>query len=448
MTVTDITEARARRVPHDLQAEASLLGAMLLSKDAVTVAAERLRSDDFHKPGHGHTFEAILSLFAAGEPVDPVSVVAELERAGLLHAAGGNTGIIGLYNNPGVSSNAAHYVRIIEDCAALRRLIAVGGEVAELGYDGRGDPRGALDQAEARVFELTQRRVTDTTARFSDLLDVGLDRLEQLYERGQSVTGLPTGFIDLDDLTGGLQPGALYVLGGRPGAGKTSLALNIATHTSTEEKSPTLMFSLEMSHLELTQRILCAEAQIDSKRVRNGQLYEKDWARITAATGRLADAELWIDDDPGLTIMELRSKARRLKSKVDLGLIVVDYLQLMSGRRSAENRQVEVAEISRGLKVLARELECPVLALSQLSRNLESRDDKRPRLSDLRETGALEQDSDVVLFCYRDEVYNKQSNDRGTAEIIVAKHRNGPVGQVRLAFHDQYTKFNNLAKGA
>lgn len=450
MTVTNLDDARDRRrqQPQDLQAEESLLGAMLLSRDAIAIASERLRSDDFYKPAHGHIYEAITSLAGAGDPTDPVTVASELERAGVLDHAGGRAALLHLQAGVPAISNAGRYARDIEDCAALRRLIAAAGELAELGYESRHDVRGALDKAEALVFELAKRRVTDTTSRFEDLLDASLDRLEQLYERGEAITGLHTGFTDLDELLGGLQPGALYVIGGRPGMGKTAIALNMATHAAADSKTPTLVFSLEMSRLELTQRILCAEARIDSKRVRNGQLYERDWARVTAAIDRLADIPLWIDDDPSLSIMELRAKARRLASKHDLGLIVVDYVQLMTGRRGAENRQLEVAEISRGLKVLARELNCPVVALSQLSRNVEGREDKRPKLSDLRETGALEQDSDVVLFCYRDEVYKPTSDDRGTAEILVSKHRNGPVGQVRLSYQSEFTRFGNLAKGA
>jgi replicative DNA helicase len=451
VTVTELADARAsrRRVPCDEQAERSLLGAMLLSRDAIVTAAERLTADDFYRPAHGHIYEAIATLTGTGDPVDAVTVASELERAGLLKAAGGGEALFALVKDVPATSNAARYVRDIEDCALLRRLIAAGGEVAELGYDGRADARNAIDQAEARVFELAQRRTTDTTVHFPDLIGPGLDRLEALYEQGNAITGLRTGFADLDELLSGMQPSALYVLGARPSVGKTALALNIAAHVTLEDKAPTMVFSLEMSRDELFQRIFCAEARVDSKKVRNGQLTERDWQMIAGVTSRFADVPLWIDDNPNLTIMELRAKARRMQAKVgQLGLVVVDYLQLMGGRSSAENRQVEIAEISRGLKILARELRCPVLALSQLSRALESRADRRPVLADLRESGSLEQDADVVIFAYRDEIYNADSPDRGTAEIIVSKQRHGPTGMVRLSFQGAHTRFASLARGA
>jgi replicative DNA helicase len=588
---SDRPERSGRVPPHNLQAEESLLGAMLLSKDAIAVASERLRPDDFYKPAHGHVYDAITSLNGAGEPADPVTVADELRRSGLLDAIGGPSLLVNLQAGTPATSNAGRYAKIIEDHALLRRMIGVAGEIAELGYDLPEDVAKAIDHAESMVFEVAQRRVTDSMAQIHDLLDLNLDRLEQLYERGESITGIPTGFADLDDLTSGLQPNALYVVGARPSAGKTALALCMASHAALEAHRPVLVFSLEMGQLELTQRMLCSEARVDSKRIRNGNLNELDWRKIANATGRLADAPIWIDDNPNLTIMEIRSKARRLKSRMgDLGLIVVDYLQLMTGRSNAENRQVEVSEISRGLKILARELECPVMALSQLSRQLEQRADKRPMLADLRESGCLtadtrielvdgrqatmgelhaagardvpvwamssdlqlvpsvmsrvfptgtrpvfqltlasgqridatanhrfvtrsgwrrldelavgqdlavavavggagvaagpvawepvtaiealgerpvfdatvpgphcfvgngvvahnsiEQDADVVMFIYRDEIYNPESADKGTAEIIVAKHRNGPTGLVRLAFLDHYTKFANMA---
>jgi len=435
--------------PHNLQAEESLLGAMLLSKDAIATASEILDAENFYKPAHGHVFEAITSLSAAGEPADPVTVAEELRRAGLLDAVGGPATLVTLQASTPAISNAGRYARIIEEHALLRRLIGVAGEIAEMSYDLPEDVTKTVDQAESLVFEVAQRRVTDTMAPIHDLLNDNLDRLESLYDKGDAITGTPTGFLDLDELLSGLQPNALYVLGARPSMGKTALGLGIATHAATEAQRPTLIFSLEMGQLELTQRMLCSEARVDSKRVRNGNLTESDWGKIAHATGRLAEAPIWIDDNPNLTIMEIRSKARRLKSRLgDLGLVVVDYLQLMTGRSNAENRQVEVSEISRGLKILARELECPVLALSQLSRQLEMRADKRPMLADLRESGSIEQDADVVMFIYRDDVYNPDSPDRGTAEILVSKHRNGPTGMVRLAFLDHYTKFANMARGA
>ncbi|MCA1674910.1 MAG: replicative DNA helicase [Actinobacteria bacterium] len=438
----------SRVPPHNLQAEESLLGAMLLSRDAIVSAVEvQLGPDDFYKPIHGHIFEAITSLYARGEPADPVTVADELRRAGLAEVVGGPAVLVSLQANTPAIGNAGRYARIVEEHALLRRLIGVAGDIAEMGYSVPEDVAAAIDSAEALVFDVAQRRVTDSLASIRDLLERHLDHIEALYERGQDITGVPTGFIDLDTQLAGLQPSNLIIVGGRPGTGKTSFALGLAAHAALESQTPVLLFSLEMSHLELTQRMLCSEARVDATRMRNGRLLETDWPKISHAVGRLAEAPIFIDDNPHLTVMEIRAKARRLKSRSGLGLIVIDYLQLMTGRARAENRQVEVSEISRGLKILARELEIPVIALSQLSRNLETRADKRPVLADLRESGSLEQDSDVVIFLYRDEVYNRDSPDRGTAEVIVAKHRNGPVGMTQLAFLDHYTRFANMAKG-
>jgi len=392
--------AQAMRVPpHNLAAEESLLGAMLLSRDAVSSAVELVDADDFYKPAHGHIYEAIASLFSAGEPVDPVTVAEELNRAGLLDGVGGPSTLVSLQASTPATSNAARYATIVEEHALLRRLIRVAGDIADLGYELPDDVTKAVDLAESMVFQVAQRRVTDTMAPIHDLLSQNLDRLEMLYERGDALTGVATGYLDLDELLSGLQPSALIVVGARPSAGKTAFALGIASHVALTAARPVLFCSLEMSHLELTQRIICSEARVDSTRMRNGRLTDADWTKINTAIGRLGDAPLWIDDNPQLTVMEIRAKARRLKSRVgDLGLVVIDYLQLMSGRSNAENRQVEVSEISRGLKILARELECPVIALSQLSRGLEMRADKRPMLADLRESGCLTADTTIAAI--------------------------------------------------
>ena len=451
--ITDIRDrgpgggSRAVRVPpNDLQAEESLLGAMLLSRDAIASAVESCRTEDFYRPAHGHIFEAICSLYAQGEPADPVTVADELKRADLLESAGGTGNLIGLQANTPAIANASRYARIVQEHALLRRLISVAGDIAEMGYSLPEDVTAAMDRAEAMVFEVAERRVTDSLKPLRELLAVSLDHLEALYNRGDAITGVPTGFTDLDERLSGLQPSALVIVGARPSMGKTSLALGLAAHAAIERRLPVLFFSLEMSHLELTQRLLCSEARVDSSRMRNGKLHESDWPKVVNAIGKLGEAPLFIDDNANLTVMEIRAKARRLKSREGLGLIVVDYLQLMSGHGPAENRQVEVSEISRGLKILARELAVPVVALSQLSRNLEARADKRPVLADLRESGSLEQDADVVLFIYRDEVYNKDSADKGAAEIIIAKHRNGPTGMTQLAFLDHFTRFANMAR--
>jgi replicative DNA helicase len=438
---------RTRVPPHDLAAEESLLGAMLLSRDAIAAAVEVCTADDFYKPGHQHVYEAICSLYAQGEPADPVTVADELRRQDLLEAVGGPAVLVSLQANTPSTGNATRYARIVEEHSLLRRLIGVAGEIAEDCYDLPEDIQATVDRAEARVFNVAQRKVTDTMRPLRDLLSDGLDRLEALYDRGEAITGVPTGYVDLDERLAGLQPSNLIVVGARPSAGKTSFALGMAAHAALEAGQSVLVFSLEMSHLEITQRLLCAEARVDATRMRNGRLLDTDWPKISHAVGRLGEAPIYIDDNPNLTVMEVRSKARRLKSRIgNLGLVIVDYIQLMTGRSQVENRQVEVSEISRGLKILARELETPVVALSQLSRNLEMRADKRPMLADLRESGAIEQDADVVMFIYRDEMYNNESPDRGTAEIIVAKHRNGPTGVERLAFLDHFSRFANMAK--
>jgi len=433
--------------PSNLRAEESVLGAMLLSREAIAEVVETLDPDQFYKPAHGHLYDAIMGLYGGGQPVDVVTVAEELQRAGLLEEIGGAQLLLELQATTPAISNAAHYAKIVEEHALLRRLIAVSNEIAEMAYGVPDDVVKAIDEAEARMFEVAQRRVTNTTAQIKDLLSANLDRLEMLYERGDAITGISTGYLDLDELLAGLQPNALYVVGARPAMGKTAFALGMSANAAMKDQRPVLFFSLEMSQLELSQRILCSEALVDSSRVKTGRIEEPEWNRISHAVGRLAEAPIYIDDNPHTSVMEIRAKARRLKSRVgDLGMVVVDYVQLMQGRSNAESRQVEVSEISRGLKILARELEAPVVALAQLNRSLEQRVDKRPMLSDLRESGSLEQDADVVLFLYRDEVYDDQSPDRGVAEIIVAKHRNGPTGKAKLAFRGQYTRFDNMAR--
>ena len=715
--VQSIEDARrrsqvAQRVPpHNLQAEQSLLGAMLLSRDAIASAVEVCGPEDFYKPAHGHVFEAITTLYAQGEPADPLTVSDVLQRAGLLEAIGGLPTLTSLQTDTPATGNAARYARIVEEHSMLRRLIGVAGAIAELGYGVPDDVAAAVDRAESLVFEIAERRVTDTMKPLRELLEESLDRLSALYSRQEPITGVPTGFRDLDEQLSGLQPSALLIVGARPAMGKalaldtpiptprgwttmgalrvgeqvfddqglpcvvtyrspirtgspcyrlelddgsvivadadhqwavadslrsgrvartrvvttaemlaagvevedgsprwflpstgalhlpeadlpedpydlgvglgtgshspagagipevylrasvaqrwsllrgvlegsrrrrearedgsappvlvfgeealarqvrelscslgqrpgvvsptasgwglvldhvggegcrgrravrsivavpsvpvrcitvdspshlylagetmvpthnTAFALGMASHAAMVARVPTLIFSLEMSHSEITQRLLVSEARVPGNRIRNGQLHESDWPKISNAIGRLGEAPLFIDDNPNVTVMEVRAKARRMKAKeTGLGLIIVDYLQLMTGRSSAENRQVEVSEISRGLKILARELEVPVVALSQLSRTLETRADKRPILADLRESGSLEQDADVVMFLYRDEMYNPDSSDRGSAEVIVAKHRNGPTGKVSLAFLDHYTRFADMAR--
>ncbi|MEY2417708.1 MAG: replicative helicase [Actinomycetota bacterium] len=437
----------ARVPPHDLAAETSLLGAMLLSPNAIGAAAEvHLTAGDFYKPAHGHIYEAIEALYHRGEPADPVTVSDELHRDGLLEAIGGAATLVEIQRGTPAISNAARYARIVEEMSQLRRLIGVAAEIADLGYSLPDDVATVLDRAETLVFDVKQRRLSDDMMPVSELLTDALDKLEALYDRGEAVTGVPTGFEELDHRLAGLQPNNLVVVGARPAVGKTSFALGILAHAAMEARVPSLLFSLEMGKDEITQRLLCSEARVDAGKLRTGNFDDRDWQKITAAVGRLAEAPIYIDDNPNVTVMDIRAKARRLKAREGLGLIIIDYMQLMTGRNKAENRQVEVAEMSRSLKILARELEIPVMALSQLSRTLEQRQDKRPMLSDLRESGSLEQDADVVMFLYRDELYHPDSADKGIAEVIVAKHRSGPTGTTQLAFLPQFTRFATMAR--
>lgn len=438
-----------RIVPHDLHAEESLLGAMLLSRDAIVEAVQICGSDDFYKPAHGHVFDAITSLYAQGEPADPVTVADELRRAGLLEAIGGPPVLISLQANTPAIGNAPRYARIVEEHALLRRLIGVASEIAELGYEMPDDVAAAVDKAETLVFQLGQRRVVDTLSPLRDLLTKSLDHLEALYERGEAITGVPTGYTDLDERLAGLQPSNLIILGARPSMGKTSFALGIVAHAAMAANTPTLMFSLEMNHHEITQRLLCAEARVDATRMRNGRLLETDWPKISHAIGRLGEAPIFVDDNPNLTIMDIRAKARRLKSREGLGLVVIDYLQLMTGRSKAESRQVEVSEISRGLKILARELEVPVIALSQLSRGLEARADKRPMLADLRESGCMPASTrvlradngedvslgELVLTQQQPVVWSVDEHQRLVARKLLKAFPSGikPVFRLRLA---------------
>jgi replicative DNA helicase len=448
-----VRRAAGRVPPHNLDAEESLLGAMLLSRDAISAATEaRVEANDFYKPAHGHIFEAVMSLYGQGEPVDPVTVSDELRRADLLDALGGRQALLRLQASTPASANAAHYATIVNELALLRRLIAVAGDIAEMGYDDSSEVSETLDRAESLVFEVAERRVSDSTTIVADALQETLDQLEARYGSPDDIVGAPTGFHDLDRQLMGLQPSTLVVLAARPAMGKTALALGLAKGVASEARRPVMFFSMEMGTLELTKRLLAAEARVQASKLWTGRLNETEWGALSHAVGRLAELPLFIDDNPHCTVMEMRAKARRTKARHgDLGLVVVDYIQLMTpttGRR-AENRQVEVAEISRGLKILARELECPVVALSQLNRQLEYRQDKRPMLADLRESGSLEQDADVVMFIYREEVYSgaeTPDSEKGVAEVIVAKHRNGPTGVVNLTFIADRAEFASMAR--
>jgi replicative DNA helicase len=407
-------------------------------------------ANDFYKPAYGHIFSAIMSLTNRGDAVDAVTVAQELARLGVMEMVGDPSVLVALQTNVPSTANAIHYANIVAEHGVLRRLITVAGEISDLGFSTPTDVQGTVDLAEQMILEVSEDRAEDSMMEMKDLLVMSLDRIEELSHRGSTMNGLPTGFIDLDKELAGLQRTSLTIIGARPAMGKTSLALGLVAHCGIVLKRPVLMFSLEMSHLELTQRMLASESRVDAKRMSTGQLKDTDWEKVSRAVTRMSAAPIFIDDNPRLTVMDIRARARRLKKQQgDLGLIVIDYLQLMTGRGRAENRQVEVSEISRGLKILARELECPVVALSQLSRGLEARVEKKPMLSDLRESGSLEQDADVVLFLYRPEVYetNPSPEILGMAEVIIAKHRSGPTGSVQLSWLEQYARFDNLGKG-
>jgi replicative DNA helicase len=408
---------------------------------------EKVRPDDFYKPAHRKIFDAVVSLFARGEAIDSVTVAEELRRMGNLESIGGKPYLFHLVNSVPAASNAFYYARIVEETALLRRLIEATQQAAAMAFDSGDDVGEIVDSIEHLILSVAEKRLNDNFSHIRDLLHEQLERVEALQEKGASITGVPTGFVDLDNLTSGLQESNLIIVAARPSFGKTSLALNIAQQAATDHNIPVAIFSLEMSRQELVQRLVCSEALVDVSKLRRGNLNDQDWSRLATAVGRLADAPVYIDDTESVTVLEIRAKARRLKQRSGLGLVIIDYLQLMSGPRRSENRQQEISEISRSLKILARELKVPVIAVSQLSRAVESRQDKRPMLADLRESGAIEQDADVVMFIYRDERYNPDSTDKGTAEIIVAKHRNGPVGHLKLTFLEHYTKFANYMGG-
>ena len=433
--------------PQNLDAEESVLGAMMLSPGAIGAVSEVLSASDFYRESHAKIYRAALPLYGRGEPVDAITLVDELERRGELEEVGGKVGIHELAALVPAASNAAHYARIVRDMATLRGLVRAGQEIARLGVERQGEDTVELvDRAEQIVFELAQSRVSGDFSHIEELLKESFERITALYEAGAEITGVPSGFRDLDHLTTGFQPGNLVIVAARPSMGKSGLALNIAANLAIRHQIPVALFTLEMSKAEVTQRLMCSEAKVESQKLRTGKLAPDDWPRLTAACDKLAKAPIYVDDSGSITMMEIRSKSRRLKMREPgLGLIIVDYLQLMTTETRAENRVQEVSEISRNLKRLARDLDVPVLALSQLSRAVEQRHDKRPILSDLRESGSIEQDADLVLFIYRDEYYDPDSDQQGLAEIHLAKHRNGPTGVVKLSFLKRFAKFADLA---
>ncbi len=432
--------------PHNLEAEQSLLGAMLLSPEAIGKVVEYARSEHFYREAHRHVFDAITKLFMAGEPCDPIVVAEQLNQMGVLEKVGGKPYIHTLLNFVPTAANAEHYARIIQRHALLRSLIRAATDIAAIGYEAPEDMEAAIDRAESLIFNVSKKRISEKFSVLEDLLTENWELMDKLARANTDITGVASGFTDLDRYTSGLQGSDLIIIAARPAMGKTSLVLDIARNIAVDAGKAVGIFSLEMSKLQIAQRLLSSEAMVPSQKLRTpARLTDTETERLVAASGRLSKARLFVDDTANITIMEIRAKARRLIAREDLGLIVIDYMQLIHGGGRAENRQQEISEISRSLKVLAREMEIPIIACSQLSRAVESRvEDRRPRLSDLRESGAIEQDADIVMFIYRDERYNPESEHKGTAEIIIGKHRNGPVGTVRLAFREEYTKFESL----
>ena len=433
--------------PQSLEAEESILSAILVDNDTLPEILEILSPKDFYRTSHQKMFTAMTDLFSRNEPVDLVTLTNILRERGWLEEIGGATYLANLVDTVPLAVNAQHYAKIVHDKACLRQLIEKSNAIAKRCFEDGGDVENVIDYAESSIFEISENKIKPAFYPIGKIIEVNIDALEERQGNKALVTGVATGFTKLDELTAGLQKSDLVILAGRPGMGKTAFALNIAKNSAIDTNIPIAIFSLEMSKEQLSFRMLSSEARIDSSRLRRGFITQDDWIKITDAAGLLSQAPIFIDDSPDITVLEIRAKSRRLKMENDIGLIIIDYLQLMKGRISAERRDLEISEISRSLKALAKELDIPVLALSQLNRKLEERSDKRPQLADLRESGALEQDADVVAFIYRDELYNKDENNpnKGKAEIILAKQRNGPTGTAILTFLDTYTRFENYS---
>jgi replicative DNA helicase len=432
--------------PQSIEAEQSILGAMMLDREAVFKVEQIIRPEDFYREAHSEIFRVIADLVDRTEPVDIITVTEELRQRDALDRVGGITYITSLVNAVPTAANVEAYARIVADKAMLRQLIGVTTRIASRGYEATEEAHDLVDEAERMIMELSQRRVSHGLSAIKDILIDAFEKLEHLLSYRGSITGVPTDFLDLDRLTSGWQASDLVILASRPSMGKTSLGLNFAINAAVRHKVTVAVFSLEMSKEQLIQRMLSSEAMVNQQRLRTGNLQEEDWTRLVAAAGPLSEASIFIDDTPGITVTEIRSQVRRLKAEHGLGLIVIDYLQLMQGHKRSDTRQQEIAQISRALKGLAREMVVPVIALSQLNRGVEQRQDKRPMMSDLFESGAIEADADVVSFIYRDDYYNPDSEKKGIAEIIISKHRNGPVGTVELGFLKEFTRFVNLSR--
>jgi replicative DNA helicase len=433
-----------RVMPHNLEAEQSTLGGMLLSQEAVAEVFEAVSGSDFYAPKHELIFNAILTLFGRGEPTDVIAVSDELNKSGNLLKAGGADYLHSLTSYVPTAANASYYAKIVSDKAIMRRLIEAGTRIAQSGYENQGEVEDLVNQAQAEVYRVASQAAGEDYVGLSDSIEDAIREIEFAQKRGGELTGIPTGFIDLDALTHGMHPGQLVIVAARPAVGKSTFALDMARAAAIKNNQATIFFSLEMGRAEIAMRMLSAESSIYLQSMRKGTVSESDWTRLAAVRGRINDAPLYIDDSPNMTLVEIRAKCRRLAQQVDLKMIVIDYIQLMSSGKKVESRQQEVSEFSRALKLLAKELNIPVIALSQLNRQTEQSKDKRPELSHLRESGSLEQDADVVVLLHREGIYERDHPRAGEADLILAKQRNGPTGTVTVAFHGQYSRFVNM----
>jgi len=435
--------------PQSLDAEMAVLGSMLLDRDAVSRAVEFLKDEScFYKEANRKIYSAIVKLYDENKGVDLITLTEELRRMNALDEVGGPGYLTGLTSSVPTSANIMYYAKIIREKMLLRKLINASTQIATDCYDSGQDVDTLVDRAEQIIFEVSSKKVEARFTHLRDIIKDSIETIDKLYQRKENITGVPTGFRDLDIKTAGLQYSDLIVMAGRPSMGKSALATSIVEHAGVIEKIPVAFFSLEMSKEQLVQRMLCSHARVDAHKVRTGFLSQADWPKLVSAAGKLSEAPIFIDDSPGITVLELRAKARRLKAQHDIKLVVLDYLQLMQGTAGIENRQQEISEISRSLKALARELNVPLIAISQLSRAVEQRSDHRPQLSDLRESGAIEQDADLVILLLREEYYNPTEDNKGIAEVIIAKQRNGPVGSLNLAFLGEYMRFENMTSRA
>ena len=435
--------------PQHIEAEQSILGGILIENEAINRVMEILDADDFYRDAHRRIFNALINLSERDEPADLITLTNELRKIDQLDSIGGASYLASLIDSVPTAANIEYYARIVKEKAILRKLIQTSTEIVTQSYEDRGDVEGFLDEAERSIFEISEKRVRPSFYPIREIVKQSFTTIEKLFQKKEAVTGVPSGFKELDRMTAGFQPSDLIIIAGRPSMGKTAFCLDVAEYAAIGNKIPVAIFSLEMSKEQLVIRMLCSQANVEGTRLRTGYLNESDWPKLTIAAGNLSDAPIYIDDTAALSALELRAKARRLKSEYGLGMVIVDYLQLMRGRSRVESRQQEISEISRSLKALAKELTIPVIAVSQLSRKTEERTGNRPQLSDLRESGAIEQDADLILFIYRDEVYNRSEDNpnRGKAEVIIGKQRNGPIGKIDLAFLDKFTTFKDLYRG-